>query len=208
MLQRQNGRLPLYASCFSALRSVPLRGWPTWERWGQHRSGQLEKLHLLLQAGQSRLSTNSLCDGAPSIRSPARPVWPGMQSSNQADSSTSTVSRSQCELSHCQVFVQKNEKRQFLAASQEGRQGTVIWRKGLSALLLQKQPTNNKIGNLLDKEMNILLATPPCFSICQYGMANTPVTTDLWQFWQMQHIEVEVSLQNNLQTQKQVEFVG
>lgn len=137
MLQRQNARLPLCASCFSALCSVPLRGWPTWERWGQHRSGQLEKLHLLLQAGQSCLSTNSLCDGAPSIRSPVRPVWPGMQSSNQADSTLEYIHSEQVTvwtLTPSSLCPEKREETQFLAASQEGRQGTVIWRKGLSAL--------------------------------------------------------------------------
>lgn len=71
--------------------SVTLWGWAPWEQWGQHGSGQPEELHLLLQAGQSRLSTTSHSHGdVMSLEhpEPTRPVWPGMQSSYQAVSTT------------------------------------------------------------------------------------------------------------------------
>lgn len=91
MLQKHpNTAVP--SPCWSSLckpRSVPLRGRPTREHRGQRRPGQLEKLHLLLQAGQSCLSPPPHPPPLKHLRitpAPARPVWPGMQSSDQAAS--------------------------------------------------------------------------------------------------------------------------
>lgn len=72
--------------CLALISSVPLWGWPSWKHRGQHRSGQPEKLHLLLQASQPGLSTTSRRHGdivSLERPEPARPVWPGMQSSYQ-----------------------------------------------------------------------------------------------------------------------------
>uniref|UniRef100_A0A8C9YCL9 Calcium/calmodulin dependent protein kinase I n=1 Tax=Sander lucioperca TaxID=283035 RepID=A0A8C9YCL9_SANLU len=71
--------------------------WPSWKHRGQRRSGQPEKLHLLLQASQSRLSTTSCCHGD--------------ILSGSVHQSTSTVSRSlsQCGETYWKSFSPKQK---------------------------------------------------------------------------------------------------
>lgn len=93
MLREKVPELPLdftRSRGFALISSVPLWGGPAREHRGQRRPGQPEKLHLLLQASQSRLSNSRWhwwhrLPAAP--RTPPAPVWPGMQSSYQPVSS-------------------------------------------------------------------------------------------------------------------------
>lgn len=72
--------LNVVALRFSLICSVPLRRRPPREHRGQRRPGQLEKLHLLLQASQSCLST--FCCGA--LRGPPHsPTHPPTQSDHE-----------------------------------------------------------------------------------------------------------------------------
>lgn len=97
--------------CFALISSVPLWGRPPRKHRGQCGSGQPEKLHLLLQASQSCLSTSSRYHGAPR----ARPTPPSL--ARNAESSYQAVSTrvpppqaGDCVETSCQVFVNKKKK--------------------------------------------------------------------------------------------------